>query len=163
MRTIKFGFSYSTKVFPIFSIGIRVWDGTEFSHCYTEFENRKFPHIPLIYQASHDMMNFMTRPTFLHNNKITHEFVVEVTDEQHDRLLEAAMKMAGKPYSTRQILGIVLADIFNLKKNPFTKSEESFICSEWCAIAMEILGFSFEKDRNLLKPVDIFLALSSKK
>jgi hypothetical protein len=162
MRKIKFGFSYSTKRFAIFSVAIRLWDRTKYSHCYIEFENRRFPHIPLIYQASHDMMNFMTKQVFLQNNHVTHEFELEISEEQHDRLLEHAMRMVGKPYSVRQIFGIVLADIFKLEKNPFTKDEESFICSEWCGIALEILGFQLKKDRNLLKPKDIFKALSNK-
>lgn len=162
MRKLVIGFSKSTKKFAPFSWAIRLWDKTDYSHCYTQFENRRFPDLPLIYQASHDMMNFMTREVFLESNKVVEEFIVETNDEQHEKLLHEAMKMVGRPYGVKQVIGIAIADLLRLKKNPFTKKEKTYTCSEWCGIVLDILGYEIKKDRNLLKPSDIYAALKQK-
>lgn len=159
MRTLKVGFSKSTKFMPLFSWAIRVWDRIEYSHCYTEFENRRHPELPLIYQASHDMMNFMSRPVFEKENEVVEEFTIQVSDEAYDRLMYKAIQIVGKPYGVKQIVGIILADIFNLKKNPFQTKEDTYICSEWCAIVLDELGYVIPKDRNLVTPKDIHKVL----
>lgn len=159
MRKLKIGFSKSTKFMPFFSWAVRLWEDTEFSHCYTEFENRRHPELPLIYQASHDMMNFMSRLVFEANNEIVEEFVIEVSDEAYDNLLYKAIQIVGKPYGVKQILGIVLARIFNLKKNPFQTRGDTYICSEWCGIVLKELGYVLPKDPNLITPKDVYKVL----
>ena len=159
MRKVKIGFSKSTKKLPLFSWAVRLWDGTPYSHCYTEFENRRHPELPLIYQASHDMMNFMSRPVFETENEVIEEFLIEVSDEAYDHLLYKAIQIVGKPYGVKQILGIVVARLFNLNYNPFETKADTYICSEWCAIVLEELGYVLPKDRNLLTPKDIHKVL----
>ena len=161
MRKVIIGFSASTKILPIFSWAIRIWEGTEYSHCYTQFENRRHPELPLIYQASHDMMNFMSRSVFLTTNRIVEEFTIEVTDEAYDRLMYRAIQLVGKPYGVRQIVGIVVAQIFNLEKNPFETKKDTYICSEWCGLVLKELGYDFPKDPNLLTPADVYNILKA--
>jgi hypothetical protein len=159
MRKVKLGFSYSTSKFAPFAWAIKWWQKTEYSHCYTEFENRRHPELPLIYQASHDMMNFMSKEVFLTNNRIVEEFEIEISDEAYDNLMYKAIKIVGKPYGVKQIIGILIADLFNKKTNPFVTKADTYICSEWCAIVLEELGYVLPKDRNLLTPKDIHKVL----
>lgn len=159
MRKLKIGFSVSTSKFAPFAWAIRWWQNTNYSHCYTEFENRRHPELPLIYQASHDMMNFMSREVFESANRVIEEYTFEISDEAYDKLMYMAIKIVGKPYGVKQIVGILMADLFNLKKNPFITKADTYICSEWCAIVLEELGYVLPKERNLLTPKDIHKVL----
>lgn len=159
MRKVVIGFSKSTKKLPLFSWAIRLWEGTDYSHCYTQFENRRHPELPLIYQASHDMMNFMSRSVFQTENQVVEEFVIEVNDEAYDNLMYKAIQLVGKPYGVRQIFGIVLARIFDLKVNPFETKKDTYTCSEWCAIVLKELGYVLPKDPNLITPKDVYKVL----
>jgi hypothetical protein len=159
MRKLIIGFSKSTKFIPLFSWGIRIVEKTDYSHCYTQFENRRHPELPLIYQASHDMMNFMSRPIFLDTNKVVEEFVIEVSDEAYDNLMYKAIQLVGKPYGVKQVVGIVLAKLLKLEKNPFQTNKDTYICSEWCGIVLKELGYVIPKDPNLLTPKDVYKVL----
>jgi hypothetical protein len=159
MRKLVIGFSKSTKKLPLFSWAIRLWDGTEYSHCYTQFENRRHPELPLIYQASHDMMNFMSRQVFESNNAVIEEFTIEITDEAYDHLMYKAIQLVGKPYGVKQILGIAVARVLNLKTNPFHTRQDTYTCSEWCGMVLKELGYVLPKDPNLITPKDVYKVL----
>ncbi len=159
VRKLVVGFSKSTKVLPVFSWAIRLWEKTEYSHCYTQFENRRHPELPLIYQASHDMMNFMSRSVFLTQNAVIEEFTIEISDEAYDRLMYKAIQLVGKPYGVKQIAGIVLSQLLGLDKNPFLTDKDTYTCSEWCGIVLKELGYVIPKDPNLLTPADVYKVL----
>ena len=101
----------------------------------------------------------MSRPVFLDTNKIVEEFEIEVSDEAYDRLMYRAIQLVGKPYGVRQIIGIVISQIFNLKKNPFVTKKDTYICSEWCGLVLKELGYVIPKDPNLLTPADVYKVL----
>lgn len=162
MRKIKIGFSYSTKKFSPFSKALKLWDNVDYSHVYFEFENGRHPDIPLIYQASSTMLNFMSKEVFLSKNIIVKEFELEIEEEIYNNIMRDCMKSAGKPYGVMQILGIALADIFKLRKN-YLANGEKYVCSEWVAIQVQKLGYSFDKELNLLKPIDIYQILERHK
>lgn len=159
MRKVIIGFSHSTKFMPLFSWAIRLWEKTDYSHCYTQFENRRHPELPLIYQASHDMMNFMSRPVFLDSNKVIEEFTIEISDEAYDRLMYKAIQLVGKPYGIKQIAGILISQLFNLNKNPFVTKKDTYTCSEWCGLVLKELGYVIPRDPNLLTPADVYKVL----
>lgn len=157
MRIIIVGFSHSTKAFSPFSKVIQLWDHTNYSHVYFQFESQKYD-VTMIYQSSSTMLNYMSKDVFLMNNEIRKEFPIQVTDEQYSVLMTDCMKSAGLPYAVLQILGIVIADIFKLKKNPFPNAKEYF-CSEWVAEELEKLGYKFNKELDLVKPIDVYEVL----
>lgn len=155
MRTLTLGFSRSTKKFAIFSWALQAWDKVPYSHVYFKFENSRNPDIPLIYQASGTMLNFMSEEVFLEHNKVVEEYPLKVSDEAYNDILRDCMKFAGRPYGKWQIIGIALADILKLKKNLFANKDKLFVCSEWSAKQMKRLGYIFYKDNDLVKPIDI--------
>ena len=65
------------------------------------------------------------------------------------------MESAGLEYGVKQVFGIILADIFCLQENPFS-DDEQYVCSEWVAEKLEDFGYKFDKDLDLVKPIDIY-------
>lgn len=159
MKTIIVGFSHSTKWFSPFSKAIQIWDGTNYSHVYFQFESSKY-HFDMIYQSSSTMLNYMSKDVFLMHNQVRDEFSLSITEAQYDALMENCMKSAGLPYGVLEILGIVLAGIFKLKKNVFA-NKDKYICSEWVAEQLTYLGYTFDKELDLIKPSDVYKVLSN--
>ena len=151
---VKIGFSRSTKHNALFSKGIQWWDGTNYSHVYFVFKSEKY-NVEMVYQASSTMLNYMSKPVFLKNNEIVHEISLQLTEEQFYDLMKTCMESAGLEYGTKQVIGVVLADMFKLKENPFS-DDEKYHCSEWVAERLEKIGYKFNKPLDLVKPVDIF-------
>ena len=158
MRKIIVGFSHSTKSFSPFSKLIRIWDGTPYSHVYFQFETTKNK-VNMIYQSSSTMLNYMCKEVFLTKNAIVSEFELEIEDYQYDLIMLHCMKSAGLEYSVAQIIGMVIADLFNLKTNPFA-DEKKYVCSEWVAEQLQIVGYRFKKPLELVTPKDIHEILS---
>lgn len=75
------------------------------------------------------------------------------------RLLQFCVDNTGIDYAYGQNIGIVLADIFNLNKNPFTRR---FQCSEVLGNILFLEGYKLPKEANLLTPLDIDKILESK-
>lgn len=154
MRKIIVGFSRSTKDFAPFSKAIQWWDGVDYSHTYFQFESQKYD-VQMIYQASSTMLNYMSKPVFLLHNEVIREIEIEVTEEQYFKLMKDCMESAGLEYGLLQVFGIMIAESFSLQYNPFS-DEEKYHCSEWIAEKLEDLGYKFDKELDLVKPIDIF-------
>ncbi len=157
MRKIIIGFSHSTKSFSPFSKALQWWDGVPYSHTYFQFESQTYS-VEMVYQASSTMLNYMAKPVFCKNNETVREFELQITDEQYFNLMKDCMESAGLEYGIKQVFGILLADVFKLKKNYFS-DKEKYHCSEWVAEKLQELGYRFDKELDLVKPVDIFLIL----
>lgn len=149
--SITVGFSKPKSKFAIFGNLIRVYQGTDYSHTYI-----KFPDIQLISQASKGMVNFMAVPVFNEHNSVVKEFSFPTSEVQFIKIKRYAMKTAGKKYSILQVFGIVFADLFKLKKNPFDTDKETFVCSEYIGEILNILEISVDKDLSLVTPEDIY-------
>lgn len=157
MRKIIVGFSSSTKKVAPFSKAIKWWDNCDYSHVYFQFESTKYD-VDMIYQSSSTMLNYMSKEVFLLHNHIVHEFEIELTDEQYIVLMTNCMKSAGLAYGVLEIVGIFIADILNLTHNPFS-DEEKYVCSEWVAEQLELLEYKFDKELELVKPIDVYMVL----
>ena len=153
MITLTIGFSKPRGDLALFGKAIMLYNRSKFSHCYVRFETAF--EVPMISQASKGMVNFMSIPAFEKNNHIVEEFKIEVTPEQMTAIKMHSMHKAGLPYSVKQIVGIVIADIFNLKTNPFDKSPDTLVCSEYLAQIAGMLGVELDKDSSLISPKEM--------
>jgi hypothetical protein len=158
MKKIIIGFSRSTKHFAPFSKAIQWWDDTNYSHVYFQFKSSKYD-VDMIYQSSSTMLNYMSKHVFLHHNKVIHEFELEISEEKYDKLMKDCMESAGLEYGLMQVFGIIIAETFCLPENPFS-DEEKYHCSEWVAEKLEDLDYKFDKELDLVKPIDIFECLN---
>lgn len=154
MRIIIVGFSKPKSKFALIGQLIRLYTGAEFSHCYI-----KFPASQLISQASKGTVNFTHEAVFLKNNEVVKEFHIPVTDVQFEQVARYAIMTAGKSYSVPQIIGIMIADLFRLNRNPLDVQKETFICSEYLGQILRLLGIQLTKHLSLLTPKDLYLKL----
>ena len=151
-RKITVGFS-KAKGFKPFSWLIMWYGKTNFSHVYIKIDTRW--NTKLIYQASGHMVNFMGSRYFDDINKVVEEFELNITENDYNKLMEFCTYESGAPYSFKQIIGMVIADIFKLKKNPFS-SQNKYVCSELVLKAFND-RFKVQNDFfDLAKPRDIY-------
>jgi hypothetical protein len=151
---IVIGFSKPKSPFSFFGHLIRLYSGEDYSHCYIKFRASK-----LISQASKGMVNFTHESVFLEHNTIVKEFSVPVTVEQFKQIADYSILTAGRPYSILQVIGILVADILNLNRNPLDMDKSTFICSEYLGQILIILGLRITKHLSLLTPEDIYIEM----
>jgi hypothetical protein len=103
-------------------------------------------------------VNFTTGHTFARKNKVIREFSFKVSDPAFDNYMRFAMKHEGAPYSSLQIVGMFIAKVFGLKRNPLTNSSRSYVCSELVSQLLFELGeFQIERAKlNLLGPKEVY-------
>lgn len=125
-RKITIGFSKGKGIKP-FSKAIMWYECTDFSHVYIKI-NTKW-NTQLIYHASGTQVNFMGIKYFEMNAVPVHEFEFDINEDDYNKLMEFCTLECGAPYSIKQVFGILVADFFKLKKNPFA-SKNRYVCSE---------------------------------
>ena len=152
LRKIRIGFSSPQGIFNPLSWGIKLvqgWWGA--SHTYIRYESQSG--IPMVYQASGKMTNFMALHNFKKIANIEYEYELEVTEEEYKLLMWEFDIMAGIPYSTTQLVGILLKDIFKI--NPFRNGNQAAICTEIVAGVLKNQDFKI-KNIEELKPKQLF-------
>jgi hypothetical protein len=117
----------------------------------------------MISQASRGIVNFMSNDSFLVDNIIIDEVEIEVSDEVYCKIVELCEKKAGIPYSKKQIIGILIAQLLRLDRNPFDMSKQTVVCSEWVGLVLVLAGYKFETHLSLLTPVHIWKACHENK
>lgn len=158
-RKIKIGFSRA-KGFKPFSWLIMWYEKSDFSHVYIRL-NTKW-NTQLIYQASGAQVNFMGIKYFESVAQIVEEFELEISEDDYNTLMEFCTYECGAPYSLKQIFGMAIADIFKLKKNPFS-SQNRYVCSELVLRAFSS-RFKISNDFfDLAKPKDLYFLVKGLK
>jgi len=156
MKKITVGFSKPSSKFKIGSLAIRYYMGTEYSHVYIKFEGKERE---LIYESvGRSGTRFMGAKLWSAHAVTVKSFSIEVEDSQHRALINYCIDSAGLEYGFWQNIGLVIADRFKLKNNPFKSGKN---CSEAVGEVLESIGYVFDKDFNLLTPKDIFLKLNN--
>jgi len=125
---IKIGFSRPKAWFKPGSWLIRLSEGTKYSHVYLSWTTSVG--VDIVYQASHTMVNFMSKVNFDKQALVIEEYETEISNEAYSRLLKYCLTNAGTDYGNNQILGIAIQRIFGLKKNPFSDGRDTQVCSE---------------------------------
>jgi hypothetical protein len=157
MRTIKIGFSRPKSGFKPFSWLIRWYLSTEYSHTYLDFYSKELNR-SIIYEATKNGVRFVGQKQWLDHVFVVSEFEIELTQEEYKKIITYCIDHSGIPYSLWQNIGICIANFLKLKKNPFGKKGSN--CSEEIGKILELKGYKFNKDLNLLTPKDIYLALN---
>lgn len=129
MKRFIIGFSRPRGFFKPYSWAIRAIERTPYSHVYLKTRSESLG-LDLIYQASGVQVNFMGLSNFLTHAEPLFEFEVEADDEAYKAFMKWAVTNAGAPYSAKQVLGILLIKLFNLKKNPLSNKRSAWVCSE---------------------------------
>jgi hypothetical protein len=158
MKSITIGFSKSKKKFAIGSLLIRLYMKTEYSHTYLGFYSSSLDRA-LKYEAVGGGVRFIGSKEWETHALEICSYKIDLTDEQYSEILQYCVDHAGQDYGFMQNIGVILANIFNLRKNIWASGLN---CSELIGRMLEIKGYSFNKDLNLLTPKDIENALRAK-
>jgi uncharacterized protein YycO len=157
MEVITIGFSKSRKKFPIGSWLIRLYQGTPYSHVYLKFYSESLNRT-LVYEAVGSGVRFIGSKQWESHAEEVKSYTINISKESKVKLLQFCVDNAGADYAYSQNLGIIVADIFNMKKNPFTKGLQ---CSETLGEILSLEGYKLHKDANLLTPLDIDIILKT--
>jgi hypothetical protein len=158
MRKITIGFSKSKKKCAIGSALIRWYMGTSYSHVYLKFDAKSYNR-SLVYEAVGAGVRFVGMNNWAKDHEEVASFEIEISDESYKKIMLFCIDNSGLKYGYMQNIGILLADIFKLSKNPLTDGDN---CSEAIGEILILEGYKIDKDLNLLTPKDIFLILDNK-
>lgn len=154
LKHIRIGFSRPrNRIFPLFSWLVRLYMGKPYSHVYLEFMSDKSP-ITFIYEAVGTGVRFVGKRYWERYAQEVLHFDVYCSDkENYYELLEYCAQGEGQPYGFLQNIGVAIADLFNLKSNPFKAGKN---CSEVVAKFLKKEEFILpNKELNLITPADI--------
>lgn len=158
ISTITIGFSCpKNRVLPIGSWLIRLYEKTPYSHVYVRFYSESINRT-LIYEAVGGGVRFVSLAKWEDHAQEVASYTLEVKKCNAVSLLQYCVDHAGVEYGFMQNIGIVIADIFNLKRNPFRKGKN---CSEAIGELLRTEGYRLPKEPNLLTPKDIEQILKS--
>lgn len=156
MKKLVIGFSRSKKRFPIGSWLIRLYLGTKYSHTYLRFRADKYDR-NLIYEAVGSGVRFIGQKMWESHAEEVKSHEIEVSEAGYNKIMVLCIDNAGMNYGFLQNAGIIVANIFNLDKNPFPADTN---CSEELAKILHEEGYRFNKEFNLITPKDIDEALA---
>lgn len=152
---IIIGFSKPTT-FKLGSWLIRWYQGTKYSHTYVKFKGKTRD---FIYESvGKSGTRFVGTKCWNSHAKVVKEFNVYVDDIHYYKLMDYCIDHEGVEYGFIQNIGIFIADLFKLKKNPF---KTGYNCSEIVADILKSQGYQIDKDSNLITPRDIYGILES--
>lgn len=151
MKIIKIGFSKSKKSLAIGSWVIREYMDTPYSHTYLVFTEED-----LIYEAVGTGTRFISTPEWETHAVEVKSYRIIVSDESYTELKNYCQSKLNTKYGFWQNLGIVVAQILKLHKNPFNSGLN---CSELVGRILIKEGYVISKNVNLLTPEDIYNVL----
>ena len=157
-KKIIVGFSTARKTWKPLASLIRFWWGTKYSHVYLSWETpwgfRE------ILEASGSAVRMREYEIWKKENKIIKEYEIEITRGEFAQVMIQLRSQTGKPYSWGQIIGLVIAELFKLKKNPIQDGPSGWICSEVGLKFLQIIGFApktMPRDRVVPKDIEDIL------
>lgn len=140
MKTIVIGFSKSSLKIAPFSWLIMWAQKTPYSHVYLKLHRDDIDR-DIYYQASHSMVNLMSKNQFLAQETVVEEFEFEISDENSKKIHQFCYDQLGKPYGVMEILGLavkITAGWIGIKMdNPVKDGANSFFCSELIAYLLQ--------------------------
>lgn len=152
------------RKFSILSPVIRVVQGTPYSHVRFSWTHVKLNCQPekLVFEASGSKVKVLgTLAQLSHQVKVIKSYEIDLTEEEYTKLISFTITYVGVNYGILQLIGIGLALLFKLAKNPFTKGPYSQICSELLYTGMKyIKGWELALDPDLAGPREIELSLN---
>lgn len=126
-RVITIGFSTSRRWNP-FSALIKRWWGTPYSHTYLKWDTPWG--FSEVLEASGTSVRMVNDEIWKKKNRPVYEKELVITREEFNRMMSQLRPLTGTPYGWGQVMGIILKELFRLKKNPFSDGADTFVCSE---------------------------------
>ena len=161
MRRIYAGVSASSKPGIIGWVQRRL-RGAEYTHAYHAFDlvEANGPVRRLVIHSIGIGSIVQTWETFKEHRTRFAEYEILVTEERYRTFVDQAFRDSGRyPYSRRQNVGMVIAFMFGLKRNPLDRGKVRQVCSESAARrAADTYSVSFPMSYDLVWPTDFLEA-----
>lgn len=155
MKQVTIGFSKSRQKLAFGSLLIRWYMKTPYSHVYLKFFSNSLDR-ELIYEAVGSGVRFIGVHRWDRHAIEVDSFTINISDESYKKMMQFCVDNAGIEYGFMQNLGIIIANICRMGKNPMPDGDN---CSELIGEILTLEGYQFDKDSNLLTPKDIHLIL----
>lgn len=157
MNTITIGFSKpKNRFFPIFSWLIRLYEKTSYSHVFIRLHIQELNR-EVLFEAVGPHVRMVTVKEWEKTAQEVASFDVPVSHSNYISILQYCIDHQAAGYGIMQNVGVVLADWFNLKHNPFTSGMN---CSEFIYNILKCQGYYLDKNKNLITPKDIYNLLN---
>ena len=159
MRYVNIEFTNpKDKFFPVFSWVIRAFQRTKYSHVRLHWKSSSG--IDIVYEASGSEVKVIGEYAAKDNKvNVVKRYKVKVTNEEYRNLIRL-FRFSSVKYGKLQVLGIGLAHIFGLKKNPFAQGRGSQVCSELVGLFLEqVKSWDHGLDLDIAGPLEIDKAL----
>ncbi len=147
------GFSKSRSCLAVGSLAIRLAEKRPYSHAFIKHKSPITGEY-IVTQASHGSINQQNLNVFLNKNEIIEEYSYEISQEDFKKLLKFIHQNLGKPYSRLQICILTIYKLFKIKVN-YQNHDDAFICSEFTARILEVLGLLNTCDEDYITPSDL--------
>lgn len=150
---IVIGFSRALKPYQILSKIIMAVEKRDYSHAYIKYQC-PITNVMMVCQASHGYVNEMNLDIFLKHNIISHEYTIELTNEEFVDFLTFTKENLGVKYSVKELFLISIKKLFHITINNYD-GDESFICSEWAARILKKLKLFNQDKLDYITPSDL--------
>ena len=155
MRDVTIQFT-RPKGFKPLSWAIRKVQRTEYSHVRLTWLGMGET-MPVIYEASGSYLKFIgpIAAKSLHV-EVVDLYNFELSQDQYRATVSLCMENAGIEYGKRQLVGMGIAKMFGLKKNPYGDGAKTQVCSEIVGHFLnDILGWQTGLDLDIAGPKEI--------
>ncbi len=140
------GFSKPKKKFVPFSWLIRLfYGGVGYSHVMV-FWYDDYIESPVYYEASGHELKFLSPEAFSERAELLEVWSRELPPDKEQPLTKYCMARAGVEYGGWQVVGIFLAKLLGLKRNPFSRGPGEQVCSE---LVIRILRSLYNENMHL--------------
>ena len=154
MKMVFIGLSRPRKWKP-FSWLQRAWFRKPYSHVYFRWTT-SWGHDE-IYEANGRHLRFMGGDHWHKDNRIVREWEFKIDRKTfHGVFLKHFTAEAGRAYGFTQLIGMAIAIVFKMHRNPFGDGAQTLVCSEEATRWISMLGIPpINKPRDMIVPADI--------
>jgi hypothetical protein len=103
--------------------------GTKYSHVLARWKGAQGK-VDIVWEAAGDGIRFLGPVAHVGKYNVIKEYIVELNKAEYARLIEYTHRYAHVEYGKLQLLGMLFARIFRMKRNPLSSGEASQVCSE---------------------------------
>jgi len=129
MYQLKIQFTTPARGLKPVSWLIRRILGTKYSHVLARWKGAQGK-VDIVWEAAGDGIRFLGPVAHVGKYNVIKEYIVELNKAEYARLIEYTHRYAHVGYGTLQLLGMLFARIFRMKRNPLSSGEASQVCSE---------------------------------
>lgn len=146
-------FSRSRSHLSIMSKLVMLVEKRRYSHAAVEIAEPATK-VPLVFQASRNLVNFFYKPTFLEHNTTSEMWLIEITPMEYISIWSYAVRKMGSDYGWMELISILTKKLFKIK-SWFKNGDKTNICSELAARVLKIAGVPMPENLDECTPSDL--------